>query len=290
MSRTIAVLGLLALAAPPQFTSSVNQVEIYASVTDSAGRPVQGLTADDFQVFEDGVPQRISVFAEADFPLSAAIAIDSSFSMTRDQLAVAKSAARIFLGALRPDDQAMLMSISGEVDVMAPLSADRDAQFRAIDRLRSWGTTSLYDAIIEAIDELQPAKGRRALIVLSDGDDRYSTSTAAAAVAAARTSDVMVYPVALGRSLPAFFQERAAVTGGRAFHQRHTRQLPQTLRAIAEELRRQYLIGYAPARAAASAVPATPETPAAPETWRDIDVRVTRPRVTVRARDGYYSR
>ena len=71
---------MLTLAAP-QFTSSVNQVEIYASVTDAAGRPVTGLTASDFEVFEDGVRQRISVFAEADFPLSAAIALDSSFSI-----------------------------------------------------------------------------------------------------------------------------------------------------------------------------------------------------------------
>ena len=179
----LALLG--GLTAPPQFTSSVNQVEIYASVTDQAGRPVSGLRVEDFEVREDGVMQRISVFAEADFPLSAAIALDSSFSMTGERLAVAKSAARIFIGALRPDDQAMLMSIGGKVDVIAPLSTDRGEQFRAIDALRSWGTTSLHDAIIEAIDQLQPAKGRRALVILSDGDDRYSEATAAGVIARA---------------------------------------------------------------------------------------------------------
>jgi Ca-activated chloride channel homolog len=224
------------------------------------------------------------VFAEADFPLSAAIALDSSFSMTGERLAVAKSAARIFIGALRPDDQAMLMSIGGKVDVIAPLSTDRDEQFRAIDRLRSWGTTSLYDAIITAIDQLQPARGRRALVILSDGDDRYSDATAADVLARARRADVMIYPVALGRSLPPLFTHLATLTGGRAFHQRSTRQLPQTLRAIADELRRQYLIGYAPSRAEAA------DAAAAPQKWRDIEVRVTRPRVTVRARDGYYSK
>jgi Ca-activated chloride channel family protein len=273
-----ALAGLLALAAP-QFTSGVNQIEIYASATDAKGRPMQGLRLEDFDVREDGVAQRISVFSEGNFPVSAAIAIDSSFSMTGDRLAVAKSAARTFLGSLSQDDQSMLMSIGGRVDVIAPLSSNRDEQFRALDRLKTWGTTSLHDAVIEAIDRLQPASGRRALIVLSDGDDRYSQATADAVVQRARRSDVMVYPVALGRTLPPLFTHLATVTGGRAFHERNTRKLPETLRTIAEELRRQYLIGYTPLR---------PFVPGAGE-WRDIDVRSARPGVTVRARDGYYA-
>ena len=288
MTRYIALAGLLSLAAP-QFTSSVNQVEIYASVTDAAGRPVQGLRVEDFDVSEDGVPQKITVFSEGDFPLSAAVAVDSSFSMTGERLAVAKSAARMFLGALRPTDQSMLMSIGGRVDVIAPLSTNRDEQYRALDRLKSWGTTSLHDAIIRAIDQLQPATGRRALVILSDGDDRYSEATVADVLARARRADVMVYPVALGRRPPALFTDLAALTGGRAFHERSTRRLPQTLRAIAEELRRQYLIGYAPSRPDAADMHARPEGRAG-NVWRDIHVAVKRPRVTVRARDGYYSR
>ena len=296
----LALLAVMLGIAAPQFTSSVNQVEIYASVTDARGRPVRGLRAEDFDVREDGVRQRITVFAEADFPLSTAIAVDSSFSMTGERLAVAKSAARIFLGALRPDDQSMLMSIGGRVDVLAPLSTDRDAQFRALDRLQSWGTTSLHDAIIAAIDRLQPAKGRRALVVLSDGDDRYSDATADAVLARARQSDVMIYPVALGRRMPVLFSHLATITGGRAFHERSTRRLPDTLRAIAEELRRQYLLGYAPSREAGQQARGDerPEGRSGHIRWRDIDVRVNRPsalsgvegRVTVRARDGYYAR
>lgn len=278
MTRFIALAGLLALAAP-QFTSGVNQIEIYASATDARGRPVPGLRAEDFDVREDGVAQRISVFAEGDFPLSAAVAVDSSFSMTGERLAVAKSAARIFLGSLKSDDQSMVMSIGGKVNILAPLSADRDAQFRALDSLKSWGTTSLHDAVIEAIDRLQPASGRRALIVLSDGDDRYSEATADAVVQRARRSDVMVYPVALGRRMPVLFTHLATVTGGRAFHERSTRRLPETLRTIADELRRQYLIGYTPVKPFA----------AGSGEWRDIDVRSTRAGVTVRARDGYYA-
>ena len=274
-----AIAGLLALA-PPQFTSGVNQVEIYASATDARGRPVEGLGADDFQVREDGVLQRISVFAEGDFPLSVAIAVDSSFSMTGERLAVATSAARIFLGSLRPGDQSMVMSIGGKVDVIAPLSDDRESQFRALDRLRSWGTTSLHDAVIEAVERLQPASGRRALIVLSDGDDRYSRASADDVIQRARRSDVMIYPVALGRRMPVLFTHLATVTGGRAFHERSTRRLPETLGAIAGELRRQYMIGYTPSRPFVQGAGG----------WRDIDVRASRPGVTVRARDGYYAR
>src|SRR5687767_6067285 len=123
MTRFIALAGLLALAAP-QFTSGVNHIELYASATDARGRPVAGLSVDDFDVREDGVRQRVTVFAEGNFPLAAAVAVDSSFSMTGERLAVAKSAARIFLGALRPEDQSMVMSIGGKVNVLAPLSAD----------------------------------------------------------------------------------------------------------------------------------------------------------------------
>ena len=270
--------GLLALAVS-QFTSSVNQVEIYASVTDESGRPVEGLTAADFVVTEDGVRQEITVFAEGDFPLAAAIAVDASFSMAGERLAVAKSAARLFLGELQPADQAMLMAIVGTADVLAPLSTDRAAQFRALDGLSAWGTTSLHDAVIDAIAELQPAAGRRALVLLSDGDDRYSEASTADVLALARRSDVMIYPVALGRAMPALFSQLAELTGGRAYHQRDARELPATLRSIAEELRRQYLIGYTPTRPFG----------AGGRAWRDIDLRARPAGLTVRARDGYYS-
>ncbi|MDQ3069171.1 MAG: VWA domain-containing protein [Acidobacteriota bacterium] len=276
MSRLFAIAGLLMLG---QFTSTVNQIEIYASVTDAAGRPVRGLSAEDFEVREDGVAQRVTVFSEGNFPLAAAIAVDSSFSMTGERLAVAKSSARVFLGALEPADQSMIIAIGGRAQVIAPLSQDRQAQYRALDTLRTWGTTSLHDAIIAAIDALQPAAGRRALVLLSDGDDRYSEAAVNDVLARARRSDVMIYPVALGRRPSPLFTQLAQLTGGRAYHQRDTRKLPETLRAIAEELRRQYLIGYTPATAFA----------AGRAQWRDIDVRVTRPRVTVASRDGYYA-
>src|SRR5215831_16955014 len=109
-SNTFTAVLAATLLSVPQFRSGVNVVEVYAAVVDQNGAPVAGLTSRDFTVLEDGVPQRISSFAEADFPLAVAIAIDRSFSM-KAQLPGAIAAARTFLGALRPRDQAMIVAI-----------------------------------------------------------------------------------------------------------------------------------------------------------------------------------
>ena len=258
----------------------MNLVEVYATVTDRLGEPVAGLTAADFRVAEDGSPQSITAFAAGEFPLAVAIGLDHSFSMAgSNRLAVAKSAARTFIGALRPADQVMVIAIGGDTEIVAPLSSDRAAALAALDRLDAWGTTPLYDAALVALDAIQAAQGRRALVLLSDGTDRYSDTAAADLVEQARRRDVLIYPVALGSTRPPLFAELAAATGGRSFHAREPGELVSTMGAIARELRFQYLLGYVPARAVLAG-------PA----WHAIDVTVTRPDVRVRARDGYFSR
>lgn len=284
--------ALLILAAAPgapiaaQFTSGVNVVEVYAAATDQNGNPVTGLRRDDFTVLEDGQPQTVSAFAEGDFPLSVAVAVDRSFSMTprrsngRPQLLSPLTGARTFLGELRPQDEAMIVAIGSEVEVVAPLSTDRGAQVKAVQALTPWGTTGLYDAIIESVDAVQAAKGRRALVLLSDGNDRYSKASAADALARARKSDVMVYPVTIGATQPPLFAELATLTGGRTFHPRDAAQLDTAMRAIANELRHQYLLGYTPSKPIARGE----------EQWRTITVRVNRADVRIRARDGYVAK
>lgn len=272
--------GVQAFRPAVQFTSGVSVVEVYASVTDARGEPVMGLKPDDFEVREDGQPQRVSTFAAGDFPLAAAIAIDRSFSMAGERLALAKSAARVFLGELRPADESMIVTVGSQVEIAAPLSRDRRTQLTALAGIDSFGTTPLHDAIIGSIEAIQPAKGRRALILLSDGDERYSEASATAALERARRSDVMVYPVALGRRRAPLFAELATLTGGRSFHTRDAKGLADALRAIARDLRHQYLLGYTPSR---------PIVPAANE-WRSIGVSVKRAGVRVRARDGYVAR
>src|SRR5689334_20919702 len=119
-----AVLGMAVVSGrTPQFTSGVNVVEVYAAVSDRDGKPVTGLTREDFTVVEDGQPQTISTFTEGDFPLSVAVAVDRSFSMT-NRIALEQSAAQTFLEALRPSDESMLVTIGSEVETAAPLSTD----------------------------------------------------------------------------------------------------------------------------------------------------------------------
>jgi len=258
-----------------QFRSGVDVVEVYASVTDGEGRPLQGLARGDFTVREDGVPQTVTVFAEASFPLSVAVAIDRSWSMAGAPLARAHHAVRTLIDALSPSDQAMLVAISARVETVAPLSTDRDAIIAALERLDAWSTTALHDAIIEAIGLVQSGSGRRALILVSDGADRYSTATPTDVLATVRRADVMVYPVALGRHEPPLFAEVAALSGGRSFTASDGAALDRVMRAVADDLHHQYLLGYAPAPRAA------------PGGWRPIVVTVGVPGARVRARRGY---
>ena len=267
-----------------QFTSGVSLVEVYATVTDSRGEPVTDLKASDFRVRQDGTPQSITTFAAGEFPLAVAIGFDRSFSMAGkagskdDRLAAAKSAARAFVAALRRDDQVMVIAIGSDTVVVAPLSTDHAAALAAIDRLDAWGTTPLYDATLAALDAIQSAKGRRALVLLSDGTDRYSETNAADLVDQARRRDVLVYPIAIGSVRPPVFAELATATGGRSFFVKDPREIAAILTTIARELRVQYLLGY------------VPPMPSEGSAWHAIEVDVDRRGVRVRARDGYFAR
>lgn len=264
-----------------QFTSSTTAVEVYVSVTEATGRPLTGLTPDDFEVLEDGTPQKIGAFAAGEFPLRVAVAIDRSFSMAGEPLRASKRGARAFLSALRPDDESVILGIGSKVGMVAEHTRSREWQAAAVDALDAWGTTPLHDAVMQAVDATDAAKGRRAVVIVSDGDDRYSETPGSTVVERARRANVLIYPVALGKTRPVLFEELATVTGGQSFHVRDSRRLEETLRTIADDLHHQYLLGYTPSRAF---------TPEARNEWRRITVRVKRPGVTVRARDGYYVR
>src|SRR5262249_3979488 len=206
-----------------------------------------------------------------------ALALDRSFSMAGERLAGAKTAARAFLGELRAEDEVTLLGVGSEVEVLAPLSTDRRAQYAALDRVDAFGTTGLHDAIVRAIEITQTGRGRRALVILSDGNDRYSTASAEMALARARASDVMVYPIAIAATRPPLSAGLATLTGGRSYQPKDPARLADTLRALARELRSQYLLGYTPSRALV----------AGSNEWRSINVAVRNGRWRVRARDGY---
>jgi Ca-activated chloride channel homolog len=281
LEAAIVLLFTLGLGAG-QFSSGVSLVEVYATVIDASGEPVAGLRARDFEVLEDGTPQAVTTFAAGDVPLSIVVALDRSFSMTGERLALARRAAASFVGALRPADEVMVLAVGSETETISdPVPASKAAAIQW-DAIQPWGTTPLYDATMRAIDAVQPRRGRRALLLVSDGVDRDSDTTAADLIDHARRTDVLVYPVAIARDRPALFAELASVTGGRSIFVRDPKQLDAQLTALARELRMQYLLGYTPPRAGE-------REPA----WHAIDVRIVgsdQRRLRVRARDGYFGR
>jgi Ca-activated chloride channel family protein len=280
----LAVAAVAAAAAQdrvPQFSSRVQLVEVYATVTDANGQPVTGLRQSDFEVFEDGRRQEVTTFAAGEFPLTVALGVDRSFSMAGEPLRLAKQASQAFLRQLKPDDRSMVVAIGNEAEVIAPLSADRGAQSKAIASLDAWSTTALYDAIVATLDRLEPEPGRQAVVVFSDGADRYSEHSAADVMARARRSNALIYPIVFGKTRPETLAELAVLTGGRSFLLRDARELESTLALVARELRYQYLIGYTPSRALDTGT----------REWRSIRVALTGDRRNhrVRARDGYMS-
>jgi len=283
-----AVTAALCLAAAtaaqepePRFSGGVQLVEVYATVTDAEGEPVTGLTRGDFEVYEDGRRQDVTTFAAGEVPVTVVVGVDRSWSMAGEPLRLATRATRAFLGALGPADRSMVVAIGSDVEVIAPLSGDHEAQREAVAGLEPWSTTALHDAIVGALDRLDGEPGRRALVVFSDGVDRYSRATAGEVLDRARKSQVLIYPITLGRTRPALAAELAVLTGGRSFLLRDARSLEATFDAIARELRYQYLLGYV--------APDTGDLGAG--RWRSIRVAVAggRPGLRVRARDGYYA-
>lgn len=273
----VAGLGTQQQESPARFSSQVQLVEVHATATNAKGELLTGLRREDFEVSENDQMQEIATFAAGEFPLTVALGVDRSWSMAGNPLRLAKQASQAFLRALKPADRSMVVAINSEAEVIAPLTMDRRDQERAIAELAPWSTTALHDAIIAALDRLEPEPGRRVLIVFSDGADRYSQATAGQVLERARRSSALVYPIAIGRVRPPLLAELAVLTGGRSVLVREVRDLERTLADIARELRFQYLLGY---------TPATPIDSGTRE-WRSIRVVVKRPGVRVRARDGY---
>jgi Ca-activated chloride channel family protein len=262
-----------------QFSSQVQLVEVYATVTDERGEPVMGLHQADFDVYENNHPQPISAFAAGEFPLTVALGVDRSWSMAGKPLELAKQASRSFLNQLKPADRSMVVAISSAADVIAPLSTDRFTQARAITALDPWSTTALRDAIVASLDRLEREPGRQALVLFSDGNDRYSRATEGDVIEHARRSNALIYPIAFGKQRPPLLPELAVLTGGRSFVLKDATELEKTLATIAKELRYQYLLGYAPSEPIAADA----------HEWRSIRVALKNPRpgFRVRARDGY---
>jgi len=260
-------------------TVDVDVVQVTAVVTDDHGKFVTGLKQSDFKVSEDGVQQKLSSFSDEHTPLELITAIDVSSSVTA-ALPGMKTAATRFVGALEPSDQVTVLGFNDNIFTLAKRSTDQVVRERAIGRLRSWGGTALYDAIVQGIDLLGRQQGRRAIVLFTDGKDENSHASMETAIAQVEASDAMVYPVGQGRAinekdLQKLLQRVATTSGGRAFFTSTPSKLDEVFTEILDDLHHQYLLSYP-----------------APSDMRDgkyhkIKVVAGGGKYRVRARDGY---
>ncbi len=268
----------------------VTRVNMLFTVTDKKGRFVTDLGKADFEVIETKRNQPIMEFsAESNLPLRLAVLIDTSNSI-RDRFKFEQEAASVFLKSVvkATQDKAMVVSFDTSPELVTDLIDDTDKLERAIRGLRPGGGTALYDAVFFACkDKLQQDqpkhKFRRALVVLSDGEDNQSRYTRDQALEMAQKADAVVYAISTnitrvdtdGDKVLKYF---TAETGGRAFFPFKVEDLEQSFENIANELRHQYNISY------------RPEPLLTDGLFHTIDVRVkNRKDLIVHARKGYYA-
>ncbi len=255
-------------------------VQVAATVTDKGGRFVKGLGRDVFRIFEDGVRQPVTHFIGEGTARELVVAVDMSGSM-EDAMPACRAAVKQFLAGLRPDDQLTLLAFNDNVFTLAARETDPAARQRAVDRLAPWGGTALHDVVLRSLDLLDRQRGRRALVLFTDGEDRSSHATVEDVERRVEMSAAPIYVIAQGkgmreRELKRGLDRLADVSGGRAFFTDSVQELPGVFTAILEDLANQYLLAYDPAN------------PVRDGSWRTIKVEVAGGAAhKVRARQGY---
>lgn len=268
----------------------VTRVNMLFTVTDKRGKFVTDLTRDDFEVFERKNPQKILEFtAESDLPLRLAILVDTSNSI-RDRFHFQQEAATEFVNSVvREQDKAIVVGFDTASQLSVDLTNSTEKLAKGIRELRPGGGTALYDAIFFACREKlmldQPLyKFRRAMVVLSDGEDNQSRYSRDQALEMAQKADVVIYTISTnisriptdGDKVMRYFAEQ---TGGVAFFPFQAKELSQSFENIANELRHQYNLFY------------RPEPERNDGQFHPVEIKVQgRKGLIVRARKGYYAR
>jgi len=260
---------------------TVDAVELYTTVTDK-GRPVPGLQASNFRVFEDGVIQKIESFEFVkNLPLTLGVIVDTSASML-EALPEAQQAALSFLDfSIGPKDRAFTVSFDNEPYLLTKLTNRKDRLFRSLAGLRAEGSTALYDAIIYGLYQFTGVKGKKALVVLSDGKDTASKFDFETLVEYVKKSGISIYGIGLqisGADLEVKYKlnKLAQATGGQTFYVDSAKNLESVYRQVNEDLRSQYLLTYY----------STNPTPK--DKWRKIEVKVEPASLQARTITGYY--
>lgn len=279
----VAAAGAASLAAQPTFRSAVRTVPVYATAADGSGRLVSDLAQDDFEILDNGKPVTVSAFSNDPQPFTAVVMLDTSASMT-EHLKLLNQASEQFLIRLLPVDKAQVGAFNDKLQLSGTFTNDRDELIAELDNLQFGNATRLWDALGFSLDAFKGVDGRRVVLLFTDGDDTASKVRFGDAMARARDEDVMVYTI--GLSVDFFNGQRrvrtrpdrnlrriAEETGGGSFELEKTDMLASTFTRVAQELRSQYLLAFAPE--------------ALDGKVHKLDVRVKRPGVTVRARRSY---
>lgn len=265
------------------FRSGTKMVPIYATVTDAQERLVPDLTREDFEVLDNGKAQDLVLFDNQVQPFTAVVMLDTSASMT-DSLKLVYAGAEQFLTRLSPQDRAQVGAFNDKIEFSGAFTSDRDELAAALKELDFGYPTRLNDAIDASLSQLADIEGRRVIVLLTDGEDTASKTGQGQVQDRARAEEVMIYGIGLEsvyfngiqrvRTSPdRVLRKLAEETGGGYYRLTGTRDLAATFTRIAQELRSQYVLGFAPA--------------ALDGKVHKLLVNVRRPGMKVRARKTY---
>ncbi len=262
-------------------------VSLRISVMDKQGRYVSGLDQSSFAVYEDGVRQEISLFSEQDAPAAVGIVLDVSGSMTDEKIRRAREALVRFIQTSHEEDEYFLIGFNEHPQLLLAGVRGSEAMLARISGIKPQGSTALYDTVAFSLEQIMRSRlQKRAMIVISDGEDNRSRLDLGHIRRMLREADVTVYTVLIGPLLPrsnggAVMDELASASGGKSFFPSNAEKMSEAFEQVALELRRQYSIGY------------TPSNFVADGKWRRLKVSVTPPcessGLVVRSRAGYYA-
>jgi Ca-activated chloride channel family protein len=283
VSIGVLLLGLSVAAQEPTFRSGSRVVPSYVTVVDANNRLVTDLARDDFEVFDNGRPQEITIFDNEVRPFTAVVMLDTSVSMT-DRLKDLYSGAEQFLLRLMPHDKAAVGAFNDKIEFASGFISDRNSLVSGLKHLDFGNQTRLYDAVHASLDQLEKVEGRKVILLFTDGADFGSRQGSGKALERARDREVMIYGIGLEteffngqmvvRSKPDSILNRFAnETGGGFFDLKKGADLNSSFTRIAQELRSQYLLGFSPATLDGKV--------------HKLEVRVKRPGLKSRSRRSY---
>jgi Ca-activated chloride channel homolog len=287
VAAALCVVGVAAVLAQQRapFRARVDIVEVTVSVIDSNGRLVTGLTKDDFQIFEDGIEQTITQFTDQRVPVSLGLLLDASDSMRGQPVVDARSALDRFVELLLPSDEVFVATFNHRPRLASRWTTPPDTLRNVLAGLKPSGGTAIYDAIAETATLFDRRMHvRAATVVISDGADTASDRSLYQAIEVVRRSDAFVYAVAIDspdakastRVNPETLREITGLTGGYTEVVRSAADLGPATARIADELNKQYMLGYSSTRPPDGG-------------WRPLRVRVRHGDYLTRARRGYFA-